>query len=169
MTYTQQQPKQSEMMATSSEKLKELITSAIKKIGGKKENDLCRYLPMSSGGYMHHFTLKKMMHQLPEKLSEMIKTFITEADKPVTIPPKQRAARGSRKKKDQVVLTKNDVEYILQMARSIGDKEIVRKLLPRKDLRTVKKELLSSIRNGRIEQELWNCYVEMAHQSVNPV
>jgi hypothetical protein len=161
MAYTQQQAKQSAMMATSSEQLKELIAAAIKKIGGKKENDLCRYLPMNSGGYMHHFTLKKMMHQLPEKLSEMIKTFITEADKPVTIPPKQRAARGSRKKKDQVILSKNDVEYILQMARSIGDKEIVRKLMPRKDLRAVKKELISSIKNGRIEQELWNCYVEM--------
>ena len=33
---------------------------AIKKVGAKRENDICRFIPMTSGGYMHHFTLKKM-------------------------------------------------------------------------------------------------------------
>lgn len=159
MTYTTQ--KQGEMVATSSRKLEELIAAAIKKVGGKKENDLCRYLPMSTGGYMHHFTLRKMKQQLPEKLLEMINTFIIEAARPVTVPPKQRAARGSRKKKDHIVLSKSDVDQILQMARSIGDKEIVRKLLPKKDLRTIKRELISSIRHSRIEPELWSYYTEV--------
>lgn len=161
MTYTQQH-KQGEMIATSSRELEDLIHKAIKKIGGKKENDLCRYLPMTTGGYMHHFTLRKMKTQLPEKLSEMIKTFITEADRPVTVPPKQRAARGSRKRKDQIVLTKADIDHILHVARSAGDKDLVRKLTPKKDLRTIKRELISSIRHGRIEQELWNNYVEVS-------
>ncbi len=168
MTYTQQ-GKQSEMMASSSRQLEDLIAAAIKKIGGKKENDLCRYLPMSSGGYMHHFTLRKMKQQLPEQLGEMIKTFITNSDRPVTIPPKQRAARGSRKKKDQIILTKHDIEQILNMARSIGDKDIVRKLMPKKDLRTIKRELISSIRQGRVEQELWNCYVEVVSHSASMI
>lgn len=90
---------QEQMLATSSRELEDLIGKAIKKIGGKKENDLCRYLPMSSGGYMHHFTLRKMKTQVPEKLSEMIKKFITNSERPTTVAPKQRAARGSRKKK----------------------------------------------------------------------
>lgn len=163
MTYTQQH-KQGAMVSTSSKQLEELIASAIKKIGGKKENDLCRYLPMTSGGYMHHFTLRKMKQQMPEKLLEMIKTFILEADRPVNVPPKQRAARGSRKRKDHIVLTKTDIDHILHVARSVGDKDLVRKLTPKKDLRTLKRELISSIRHGRIEQELWNSYVEsMAH------
>ena len=153
--------KQSDMIATSSRELEDLIHKAIKKLGGKKENDLCRYLPMSSGGYMHHFTLRKMKTQLPEKLVEMIRTFITDADRPVTVPPKQRAARGSRKRKDQIVLTKNDIDHILQVARSVGDKDLVRKLTPKKDMRTIKRELISSIRHGKIEQELWNSYVEV--------
>ena len=37
--------------------IEEVISRAIKKIGAKKENELCKYLPMKTGGYMHHFTL----------------------------------------------------------------------------------------------------------------
>ncbi len=155
-----QENKQGAMLGIASHELEDLIGKAIKKIGGKKENDLCRYLPMTSGGYMHHFTLRKMKSQLPQKLSEMIQKFITNADRPVTVPPKQRAARGSRKKKDHIVLTKSDLDHILQVARAHGDKDLVRKLTPRRDLRTVKRELISSIRHGRVEQELWTSYVE---------
>ena len=36
------------------------VGEAIKKVNGRKENDLCKYIPGSGGGYMHHFTLKKM-------------------------------------------------------------------------------------------------------------
>ncbi len=158
--------KQSDMIATSSRELEELITKAIKKVGGKKENDLCRYLPMTTGGYMHHFTLRKMKTQAAETLAAMIKKFITDADRPATVAPKQRAARGSRKKKDHIVLTKTDIDHILQIARSVGDKDLVRKLTPKKDLRTVKRELISSIRHGKIEQELWNIYVEVTQHSL---
>jgi hypothetical protein len=164
MTYTIHEQKQGEMMATSSRKFDELIHSAIKKVGGKKENDLCKYLPMNNGGYMHHFTLRKMKQQLPDELSKLIKTFITEVEKPITVAPKQRAARGSRKKKDQILLTKQDIDRILNLARSVGDKEVIRKLTPKKDRKTIKRELLSSIRNDRIEPELWNSYVESASQ-----
>jgi len=151
---------QEQMIATSSRELEDLIGKAIKKINGKKENDLCRYLPMTTGGYMHHFTLRKMKSQLPQKLSEMIQKFITNADRPVTVAPKQRAARGSRKKKDHIVLTKSDLDHILQVARAHGDKDLVRKLTPRRDLRTVKRELISSIRHGKVDQELWISYCE---------
>ena len=40
--------------------VEDVIGRALKKVGAKKENDLCRYIPMATGGYMHHFTLKKM-------------------------------------------------------------------------------------------------------------
>ncbi len=158
MTYTQQKP--GTMVATSSKELEALISSAIKKVGGSKENDLCRYLPMNSGGYMHHFTLRKMKHQLPEKLSEMIKKFITEQDRPVTVAPKTRAARGSRKKKDSVVLSKMDIDQIISLARASGAKEIIQKLLPKKDFKMIKRELLASIRREKLEPELWNLYSE---------
>lgn len=147
-------------MAISSKQLEDLIQNAIKKVGGKKENDLCKYLPMQSGGYMHHFTLRKMKRQLPEKLGELIKTFIISPSKPSSVAPKQRAARGSRKRKDQIVLTKSDIDRILLMARQSNDKEIIRKLAPRKDLKALKRELLSVIRNNRIDEELWISYVE---------
>lgn len=140
--------------------LETLIDSAIKKIGGKKENDLCRYIPISSGGYIHHFTMRKMKHENPKLLSDMIKKHIMHSDKPHTVPPKQRAARGSRKRRDQLLFSKEDIDKLLQMARLTGDKEMVRKLTPRKEFRQVKRELIASIRHNRIENELWNIYVE---------
>lgn len=56
------------------------------------------------------------------------------------------------------------------MARQAGDKDMIRKLTPRKDLRTIKRELIASIRHGKIDQDLWQSYVEAvsAQASLNP-
>jgi len=162
MAFTDQEKKQgcSQPMATTSAELDRLIAGAIKKVGGRKENDICRYLPMVSGGYMHHFTLRKMKHQLPERLSELIQKFIIEPEKPITVKPKPRAARGSRKKKGQVLLNDTDMERLLTLAREAGDTEMIRKLLPRQDLKVIKRELIKSIREERTEQNLWLRYTE---------
>jgi len=162
MAFTDQEKKQgySQPMSTTSSELDQLIAGAIKKVGGRKENDLCRYLPMVSGGYMHHFTLRKMKHQLPERLSELIQKFIIEPEKPITVKPKPRAARGSRKKKGQVVLNDGDMERLLTLAREAGDKEMIQKLLPRQDLKVIKRELIKSVREERVEENLWLRYVE---------
>lgn len=145
---------------TDSKELENLIESAIKKIGARKENDLCRYLPVSTGGYIHHFTMRKMRQEDPKQLAEMIKKYIINSTKPSTVPPKQRAARGSKKRRDQYLFTKEDIERMLNMARLAGDKDMIRKLTPRKDLRQIKRELIASIRHNRIDQELWISYVE---------
>jgi len=142
------------------EKLQGLIDKAVKKIGGKKENDVCRYLPVSSGGYIHHFTMRKLKTEDPEALAKMIEKHILNAGKPATVPPKPRAARGSRKMRGNLFFSKQDIERLLNMARLAGDKELVRKLTPREDLRTIKRKLISSIRHGRIERDLWEAYVE---------
>lgn len=143
--------------------LNSLIQSAIKKINGRKENDICRYLPSETGGYIHHFTMRKMKTENPEKLKQSINTYIVRADRPQSVPPKSRAARGSRKRRDQFAFTKIDLERMLNMARMAGDKEMVRKLTPKKDLRTIKRELITSIRHGHIDQELWQSYTEIVN------
>jgi hypothetical protein len=137
-----------------------LIQSAIKKINGKKENDICHYLPATEGGYIHHFTMRKMKGEKPEQLASMITKYIINASSPIAVQPKPRAARGSRKRRDQLAFTKHDLERMLHMARMAGDKDMIRKLTPRKDLRTVKRELISSIRHGRVEPDLWTSYVD---------
>jgi hypothetical protein len=142
------------------ERLDQLINKAVKKISGSKENDICRYLPVSTGGYIHHFTMRKMKTEDPYVLCEMIEKNIINAGKPKTVPPKPRAARGSRKMRGNFFFTKHDMDRLLNMARLAGDKELVRKLTPREDLRTIKRKLISSIRHGRIEPELWESYVE---------
>lgn len=142
------------------DRLEQLINKAVKKIGGSKENDICRYLPISTGGYIHHFTMRKMKTEDPRALCEMIEKNIISSGKPKTVPPKPRAARGSRKMRGNFFFTKHDMDRLLNMAKLAGDKELVRKLTPREDLRTIKRKLISSIRHGRIEPELWECYTE---------
>lgn len=148
------------MSSQDKKSLDQLIHQAVKKVGAKKENDICRYLPISTGGYIHHFTMRKMKTEAPEELHALITKHIINADKPHTVPPKPRAARGSRKRRDQFLFSKIDIERMLNMARLAGDKEMIRKLTPKKDLRTIKRELIASIRHGKVEQELWHFYVE---------
>ncbi|KIC75183.1 hypothetical protein DB42_AN00380 [Neochlamydia sp. EPS4] len=143
-----------------SKQLESLIQTAVKKLGAKKENDICRYIPSSTGGYIHHFTMRKMKTEDPEQLTDMILKYIINVDKPSPVTPKQRAARGSRKRRDQILFSKQDIERMLNMARLAGDKEMIRKLTPKKDLRSIKRELIASIRHGKVEQDLWTSYVE---------
>ncbi len=165
MPTTDQMQQTNAMIATSSHELEQVINNAIKKVGANKENDLCHYLPGAGGGYMHHFTMKKMKHQMPAQLAEMLQSFIIKPSKPLTVMPKQRAARGSKKKnKAHFVVAKQEMDKLLGLVRAAGDKDLMRKLLPQKDLRTLKKELLSSIRQNRIEPELWHSYTEMVSQ-----
>src|SRR5579872_1552407 len=90
--------------------VEDVIAKAIRKIGAKKENELCKYLPMKSGGYMHHFTLRKMKFKQPHELSSIIERFVINSDRPSVIAPKQRAARGSRKRRDHMNFTRNQLE-----------------------------------------------------------
>lgn len=158
MTLTEQNP-----TITQKQNLKdveETISKAIKKVGVKKENELCKYLPVTSGGYMHHFTLKKMKKKQPSQLAVLIKKFIINNEKPNVVAPKQRAARGSRKRKDQITFTRMQLERMLNIARLAGDKEIISILSPKKSLATYKRELIQSVRHNRVDEELWKGYVE---------
>jgi len=140
--------------------LEEVIAKAIKKVGVKKENDLCKYLPVTTGGYMHHFTLKKMKYKNPNELAEIISEYIIESDKPIAVPPKSRAPRGSRKRRDQLIFTKMQLERMLNIARLAGDQEIISVLSPKKSLAGYKRELIQMLRQEKVDQELWNGYVE---------
>ncbi len=140
--------------------LEEVIAKAIQKVGARKENELCKYLPMKSGGYMHHFTLKKLKIKQPLELAAIIDRHILQTERPPVIAPKQRAARGSRKRREQMNFSRTQLERMLQIARQAGDKEIMTILSPRKSLAGCKRELIQSIRHNKIDADLWNNYVE---------
>lgn len=140
--------------------VEDVIAKAIKKVGGSKENELCKYIPMTSGGYMHHFTLKKMKNKDPQHLGSLIEKFIIKSDRPKIVPPKTRAPRGSRKRKDHFTFSRNQLERMLNIARLAGDNEMISLLSPKKSLAAAKRELTSSIRQNKVEPELWNSYVE---------
>ncbi len=80
------------------EELKSSIQKSLKKINGSKENEICRYLPMEGGGYMHHFTFRKMKGECPKELIALINKHVLTPSKPQTVTPKPRAPRGSRKR-----------------------------------------------------------------------
>ena len=142
------------------EDIEEVIAKAIQKVGGNKENDLCKYLPMSTGGYMHHFTLRKMKLKQPYELGSLIEKFIIQATKPSVVLPKQRAARGSKKRKDQLTFTKTQLERLLNMAKLSGDQEMISILSPTESIIALKRKLIQSIRKGLVDTNLWNTYVE---------
>ena len=109
---------------------------------------------------MHHFTLKKMKFKQPEELGSMIEKFIINTDRPGRVPPKQRAPRGSRKRRDHQTFTRSQIERMLAIATLAGDKEMVNLLAPKRSLATCKRELIISIRHNRVDLDLWNAYVE---------
>lgn len=147
-------------MALTKSNIDGIIAQAAKKVGAKKENDICRYLPGPSGAYIHHFTMRKMKQEDPEQLAALINKYILNNDKSSKLPPKPRAARGSRKRRDQFTFTRNDIERLLKVARLAGDSELIKKLTPKRDLKTAKRELISAIRHSRVEHELWQAYVD---------
>ncbi|MDF2577283.1 MAG: hypothetical protein K0S74_767 [Chlamydiales bacterium] len=142
--------------------LEKIIDRAIERVKGASENDICKFLPGSDGGYMHHFTLRKLATQDPEKLTKMLNDYILSKDSPVKLPPKLRAARGSRKRRDVITLTRSEIEDMINVARQTGRKDIVAKLVSknRNSLPAIKKELISLIRQNKVDQDLWRCFAE---------
>jgi hypothetical protein len=53
------------------------------------------------------------------------------------------------------------------MAKISGDKEMVSVLSPKKSLTNCKKELIQSIRQGVVDQVLWNTYAEIVQAQNN--
>jgi len=144
------------------QELEEKMKKAMKKVSASKENELCKYLPADGGGYMHHFTLRKMKHESPEKLKKLVDDKINTPSIPKRIPPKPRAARGSRKRRDQIALTRPLLERMLNVARLVGDKEMIRMLTPKRPIASLKRDLIQSIRQGRADSELWDAWVEVS-------
>jgi len=101
-----------------------------------------------------------MKNRQPNELGSLIEKFIINSDRPSAVAPKQRAARGSRKRRDQFTFSRTQLERMLNIARLAGDKEMVSILAPKKSLATCKRELIASIRHSRVEPELWSAYVE---------
>ena len=140
--------------------LEKLIEKAIKKVAGVKENDLCKYIPGPTGGYMHHFTLRKIKNSDPQQLYDLVLENIVEAEIPKALDPKPRAPRGSRKRRDFVSFTRTDIEKVLDLARRTGDDDLLARFSPKRSLPALKRELIRSVRNNQICPELWNAYVE---------
>ena len=143
------------------DELEKLIDKALKKVQGSTENDLCKYLPGSSGGYMHHFTLRKLKHADPAYLLSLLKKCVLENEAPRILDPKQRAPRGSRKQNDFISFSRSDIEKVLELAKQVGDKDLMTRFSPRRSLPALKRDLIRSIRDNSVNQDLWLTYSEL--------
>ena len=142
------------------QELEETIRKAVQKVNGSKENDICRYLPIPTGGYMHHFTMRKMKTEEPETLLSLIDRFINSVEKPESVTPKPRAARGSRKRRGGINFSRIELEKLLSLAKSLGDNEMINKLSPRKSLAAYRRDLIASIKVNEVDEKLWRNYVD---------
>lgn len=102
--------------------LENAIEKAMKKVGVKRENDICRYLPGPRGGYMHHFTKDKKKHESPQELLAEIEQHILQPAQPQKKAPKPRAPRGSRKRSSHLPLSRQDLDLLVNLARRSGEK-----------------------------------------------
>ena len=140
------------------QEIEQVIGQAIKKIGADRENELCRYLPGPSGGYIHHFTLKKMKTEAPVKLLTLLKDYIVNPAVAKKLPHKPRAPRGSRNR--LVNFSRQEMDRLLQVVLKEGDTELLKKLTPKPTLKSIKRQLLQSIKNERADVALWNAFVD---------
>src|ERR1700722_13882414 len=147
----------------SKEEIERTIGEAIKKVRGQKEGDGCKYLPAANGnGYVHHFTLRKMKKSDPATLQSLLREFVINAPEPKSLTPKQRAPRGSRKalKGGSTTFNRQDLSSLIDLARKAGYQDIVAKLTPKRSLSSLKRELIRTIKEEKVDQELWNIYTE---------
>jgi len=140
----------------------DLIIKALKKIRGLKEKDICKYLPSETEGYMHHFTMRKIKKNKPEELRALIQEFILLPPSPRLIDPKPRTRRNKMLSLNQV-----ELKLILNLAKKSGEDYLLSKLGAKLSLPTVKKELINSIKENRVEQELWCAFVQALETQPN--
>lgn len=162
---TREQSALSEPDTLTLRELEESISKAIKKIRGDKENDICKFLPADRGGYMHHFTMRKMKSVQPRELHQLIKKYILDSEQPIRVAPKPRAARGSRKRPDLITLSKDELDRLVSTLRNAGDTELAGKLSKKRSLAGCKRQLIASIRQNQVRPEYWSAYIEACKAS----
>lgn len=148
------------MTKTTQQNLKQAIEEALQKIQANKEKELCRYLPGPRGGYIHHFTFKKLKEKDPDKCLSMIKEFILNITSPRELDPTPRSPRGLNRNNNQIKLPNEMVGRIIQIAREAGDNSLLSKLLSARPLNQIKRDLIRCIRDNKVNQELWEAYKE---------
>lgn len=138
------------------------IKKALSRINSSKEKDICKFIPSAEGeGYIHHFTLRKMKKNEPAKLESLLKEFIIDRQEPKQLNPKKRAPKGSKRTKNHYLFNSTELLPLIEYARAAGYDDLVAKLAPRRSLTSLKSQLIKSIRQGKIESELWAFYVDL--------
>ena len=130
-----------------------ILAQATKKAKASNINELCYYIPDENGYRMHHFTLRKLRETDPSKLISLINEHILKAESLKKVKGKPRAP--SKK----LNLGSSDLYALLNLARQSNNTALVEKLQESLPFSVIKKQMLESIRNEKIDEGLWNSYV----------
>ncbi len=126
-----------------------IIHKALKKIKTEDENELCRYLPSNKGGYIHHFSFRKLKNRDPQALKALIEEHVLNPVSPQPLPANTRNPRGSRKGNHDIRLSQFDIQKLCILANRSGDAEMAAKLTAKsRTPAQLRRDLMRSIRAG---------------------
>ena len=151
-------------MTALKEEIDSTIAQATKKAKVSSMNELCKYIPDEDGYRMHHFSLKKLKQADPSKLATLLNKNILE---PQSLKEIQGRPRTPGKKKAKLDLGAAEIQALLKLARQSNNTALVEKLQSSLPFSALKKQMLQSIKDEKIDIELWNSYVEFLRSRDN--
>lgn len=164
--------KERQMTAVLETHIDHVIEKALAKVKASKTNELCRYLPGESGGYMHHFTFRRLKKQQPNQLAKRLTSHVLDVDEPKRLGAPPRSPRGSRKDRDKesLLLSRSDLNRLLKLARNANDERLMRAVRPQiRSLAQIKQELVHCIRRNEPARDLFEAFCERVETSEDEV
>ena len=135
-----------------------------RKLGIKKESDLCWYIPAEEGGYLYYSTFRSLKKKDPQKLEELIQAHIVWPKKPKKFPPNPRKSTSTSLSSHQTIpLSEQDSHTAPK-----EETETINPRLPKTEsLQKLLSELLQEIRSNKESYKPSSKSQEVYEQSIN--
>ncbi|MCP5490151.1 MAG: hypothetical protein H7A42_03425 [Chlamydiales bacterium] len=166
--------------------LEDIINLAMerKSLNLQKESDLCWFIPSENGGYLFYSTYRSLKQKDPEKLKNLIQTYIVSPTSPKRFPPTPRKSSSrkpsfinspqpsqeeSSKVEHLLEKTSQSIDTMSEMLKSFLESENFperKRSTPiqsqeNRILQTIQNQLIKQIRRKEVDFELWDTYVEL--------
>jgi len=145
---------------------------------------LCWFIPREEGGFLHYSTYRNLKRKNPDKLKELIQTYIISPKVPKRFPPTHRSTiieeqiqkkvpedlyqEGSRIEQ-LLEKTCQSIEMMANILKSLHEPAFSEEKKPTsisdtytdQVLRTIQNQLIKQIRQKQVDFELWDTYVNL--------
>lgn len=147
--------------------IEKILEKAMAKAQVQKESDLCHYIPVQ-GKRLHHFALIRMKKNNPGELETLLKQYVLEKDRLKKLPPTQRKKRPQDKtepvsvKSEGIKFSSKQIQRLLEISKKEGEEDLVNLLASHQSLPEIQEQLIQSIREKQVDQNLWDTYAKLA-------